>query len=148
MELFKEGKLQIYTVQAIHICLDDRCAVICRLFLLELYFSQSVTLIPFPLRFGRMSVYSSSAGKNRIHILFSSCEMCNVCVKCRSSPPSSSLSCPGLGKGDTDRGMAQFQEMMRQQLESSMHNELEKLLNTATGPEKEVRLLHLWPHTL
>ncbi|CAG00304.1 unnamed protein product [Tetraodon nigroviridis] len=34
--------------------------------------------------------------------------------------------------------MAQFQEMMRQQLESSMHSELEKLLDTATGPEREV----------
>lgn len=34
--------------------------------------------------------------------------------------------------------MAQFQEMMRQQLESSMHTELEKLLDTSAGPEKEV----------
>lgn len=37
--------------------------------------------------------------------------------------------------------MAQFQEMMRQQLESSMHTELELLLGTTTGAEKEVRLL-------
>lgn len=36
-------------------------------------------------------------------------------------------------------GMAQFQEVMRQQLESSMHNELEKLLNTAKGADAEVR---------
>lgn len=35
-------------------------------------------------------------------------------------------------------GMAQFQEMMRQQLESSMHDELEKLLDTTTGAEREV----------
>uniref|UniRef100_A0A3Q4GU04 UTP--glucose-1-phosphate uridylyltransferase n=1 Tax=Neolamprologus brichardi TaxID=32507 RepID=A0A3Q4GU04_NEOBR len=34
--------------------------------------------------------------------------------------------------------MAQFQEMMRQQLESSMHDELEKLLDTTTGAEREV----------
>uniref|UniRef100_A0A4W6DUR3 UTP--glucose-1-phosphate uridylyltransferase n=1 Tax=Lates calcarifer TaxID=8187 RepID=A0A4W6DUR3_LATCA len=34
--------------------------------------------------------------------------------------------------------MAQFQEMMRQQLESSMHTELEKLLDTTTGAEREV----------
>lgn len=63
-----------------------------------------------------------------------------------SSSSSSSLSRPGLGNGDADRGMAQFQEMMRQQLESSMHSELEKLLATAAGPEKEVRpLRHLLP---
>jgi len=36
-------------------------------------------------------------------------------------------------------GMAQFQEVMRQQLESSMHVELEKLLSTVKGPEAEVR---------
>lgn len=36
-------------------------------------------------------------------------------------------------------GMAQFQEVMRQQLESSMHLELEKLLNTAKGADAEVR---------
>ncbi|XP_064817926.1 UTP--glucose-1-phosphate uridylyltransferase-like, partial [Oncorhynchus masou masou] len=34
--------------------------------------------------------------------------------------------------------MAQFQEEMRQQLETSMHAELEKLLDTATGVDKEV----------
>uniref|UniRef100_H3BYT3 UTP--glucose-1-phosphate uridylyltransferase n=1 Tax=Tetraodon nigroviridis TaxID=99883 RepID=H3BYT3_TETNG len=61
-----------------------------------------------------------------------------LCADCGTSSSSSSLSCPGLGKGDTERGMAQFQEMMRQQLESSMHSELEKLLDTATGPEREV----------
>ncbi|CAL9687867.1 unnamed protein product [Knipowitschia caucasica] len=33
--------------------------------------------------------------------------------------------------------MAQFQEMMRQQLESSMHTELGKLLDTSLEPEKE-----------
>ncbi|TKS86029.1 UTP--glucose-1-phosphate uridylyltransferase [Collichthys lucidus] len=43
----------------------------------------------------------------------------------------------GLSKGVADRGMAQFQEMMRQQLESSMHTELEKLLDTSTGAERE-----------
>lgn len=36
-------------------------------------------------------------------------------------------------------GMAQFQEVMRQQLESSMHVELEKLLSTAKGADAEVR---------
>ncbi|XP_073682664.1 UTP--glucose-1-phosphate uridylyltransferase-like [Garra rufa] len=35
-------------------------------------------------------------------------------------------------------GMAQFQEVMRQQLESSMHAELEKLSSTAKGAEAEV----------
>lgn len=48
------------------------------------------------------------------------------------------LACPGLSKGGAEKGMAQFQEMMRQQLESSMHTELEKLLDTTTGTEKEV----------
>uniref|UniRef100_A0A671TX14 UTP--glucose-1-phosphate uridylyltransferase n=2 Tax=Sparus aurata TaxID=8175 RepID=A0A671TX14_SPAAU len=43
-----------------------------------------------------------------------------------------------LSKGVAKGGMAQFQEMMRQQLESSMHTELEKLLGTSTGAEKEV----------
>lgn len=57
----------------------------------------------------------------------------------RSLCPSFSLSCPDLCKGDAESGMAQFEEMMRQQLESSMHSELEKLLDTTTGPEKEVR---------
>lgn len=45
---------------------------------------------------------------------------------------------PGLRKGAVEGRMAQFQEMMRQQLESSMHTELEKLLDTSAGPEKEV----------
>uniref|UniRef100_A0A8C4FDZ4 UTP--glucose-1-phosphate uridylyltransferase n=1 Tax=Dicentrarchus labrax TaxID=13489 RepID=A0A8C4FDZ4_DICLA len=46
-----------------------------------------------------------------------------------------SLRVKGVAKG----GMAQFQEMMRQQLESSMHTELEKLLDTTTGEaEREV----------
>uniref|UniRef100_A0A8C4GSP8 UTP--glucose-1-phosphate uridylyltransferase n=2 Tax=Dicentrarchus labrax TaxID=13489 RepID=A0A8C4GSP8_DICLA len=45
------------------------------------------------------------------------------------------MSYKGVAKG----GMAQFQEMMRQQLESSMHTELEKLLDTTTGEaEREV----------
>ncbi|CAG6016474.1 unnamed protein product [Menidia menidia] len=43
----------------------------------------------------------------------------------------------GLCRGAPTKGMAQFQEMMRQQLESSMHAELEKLLGSA-GAEKEV----------
>ncbi|GLD69621.1 UTP--glucose-1-phosphate uridylyltransferase-like isoform X1, partial [Lates japonicus] len=43
-----------------------------------------------------------------------------------------------LSKAVANRGMAQFQEMMRQQLESSMHTELEKLLDTTTGAEREV----------
>uniref|UniRef100_A0A672GPY6 UTP--glucose-1-phosphate uridylyltransferase n=1 Tax=Salarias fasciatus TaxID=181472 RepID=A0A672GPY6_SALFA len=43
-----------------------------------------------------------------------------------------------LCKQVANGGMAQFQEMMRQQLESSMHAELEKLLDTTTGPEREV----------
>lgn len=51
------------------------------------------------------------------------------------------LSCPGLSKGVASAGMAQFQEMMRQQLESSMHTELEKLLGTSTGADREVLLL-------
>ena len=54
-----------------------------------------------------------------------------------SRPPLSSH--PGLSKGVASQGMAQFQEMMRQQLESSMHAELEKLLDTTTGAEREVR---------
>lgn len=49
------------------------------------------------------------------------------------------LACPGLSKERANGGMAQFQEMMRQQLESSMHTELEKLLDTTTEAEKEVR---------
>lgn len=57
----------------------------------------------------------------------------------RSVCPSFSLSCPDRCKGDGESRMAQFEEVMRQQLESSMHSELEKLLDTATGPEKEVR---------
>ncbi|XP_026873634.1 UDP-glucose pyrophosphorylase 2b isoform X1 [Electrophorus electricus] len=36
------------------------------------------------------------------------------------------------------KGMAQFQEVMRQQLESSMHVELENLLSTAKGADIEV----------
>uniref|UniRef100_A0A673ZHI6 UTP--glucose-1-phosphate uridylyltransferase n=1 Tax=Salmo trutta TaxID=8032 RepID=A0A673ZHI6_SALTR len=43
-----------------------------------------------------------------------------------------------LSKGVPNGGMAQFQEVMRQQLETSMHAELEKLLDTATGVDKEV----------
>lgn len=48
------------------------------------------------------------------------------------------LSCLGLSKGVAEGRMALFQEMMRQQLESSMHTELDKLLGTTTGAEKEV----------
>uniref|UniRef100_A0A8C7XQC9 Uncharacterized protein n=1 Tax=Oryzias sinensis TaxID=183150 RepID=A0A8C7XQC9_9TELE len=40
-------------------------------------------------------------------------------------------------RGKTE-GMAQFQEIMRQQLESSMQAELQKLLGTASGSEEEV----------
>ena len=40
---------------------------------------------------------------------------------------------------DLSRGaMSEFQEKMRQQLESSMHKELEKLAATAEGAEAEV----------
>lgn len=45
---------------------------------------------------------------------------------------------PGLGEESAHRGMAQFQEMMRQQLEGSMYAELQKLLGTASGADKEV----------
>lgn len=38
--------------------------------------------------------------------------------------------------------MAQFQEMMRQQLESSMDAELEKLVDTVTGADRDVRQHH------
>lgn len=60
---------------------------------------------------------------------------------------SKSFFCPlvsyaGLTKGLANGGMAEFQEVMRQQLESSMHTELEMLLDTATGAEKEVTLKH------
>ncbi len=50
----------------------------------------------------------------------------------------------GLSKElpSNSNGMAQFQEVMRQQLESSMHAELEKLLGTAKGAEAEVRYKH------
>lgn len=44
----------------------------------------------------------------------------------------------GLTKGVAKEGMAHFEEMMRQQLENSMHTELEKLLDTTTGAEREV----------
>ncbi|MED6271993.1 hypothetical protein CHARACLAT_025774, partial [Characodon lateralis] len=37
------------------------------------------------------------------------------------------------------KGMAQFQEMMRQQLESSMDTELEKLVDTVSGTDRDVR---------
>ncbi|MEQ2214532.1 hypothetical protein XENOCAPTIV_011119 [Xenoophorus captivus] len=36
------------------------------------------------------------------------------------------------------KGMAQFQEMMRQQLESSMDTELEKLVDTVSGTDRDV----------
>lgn len=51
-----------------------------------------------------------------------------------------SLYVEGLSKElpSNSNGMAQFQEVMRQQLESSMHAELEKLLGTAKGAEAEV----------
>lgn len=63
----------------------------------------------------------------------------NMSQQCKTlSPIFHFLACPGLSKGVPDVGMAQFQEMMRQQLESSMHTELEKLLDTTTGTEKEV----------
>lgn len=52
----------------------------------------------------------------------------------------------GLCEESAHRGMAQFQEIMRQQLEGSMQAELQKLLGTASGSEKEVRLLRLSLH--
>lgn len=42
-----------------------------------------------------------------------------------------------------DSSMAQFQEVMRQQLESSMDAELEKLSSTAKGANVEVSLTAL-----
>lgn len=60
------------------------------------------------------------------------CQNSGMLENCNPPPP-------GLSKGAVHEGMAQFQEMMRQQLESSMHAELEKLLNTAAGEEREVR---------
>lgn len=62
----------------------------------------------------------------------------------RVAVKNASVSCPGLSKGVVNGGMAQFQEVMRQQLESSMHTELEKLLDTASGAEKEV---HTYKHS-
>ncbi|XP_054885265.1 UDP-glucose pyrophosphorylase 2b isoform X1 [Poeciliopsis prolifica] len=44
----------------------------------------------------------------------------------------------GLSERVPHKGMAQFQEMMRQQLESSMDAELEKLVNTVTGADRDV----------
>ena len=53
-----------------------------------------------------------------------------------------------LRKGGASRGMAQFQEVMVQQLESSMDQELEHLLHTASGAEKEVHTLRTSTHGL
>ncbi len=52
----------------------------------------------------------------------------------------------GLSKElpSNSNGMAQFQEVMRQQLESSMHAELDKLLGTTKGAEAEVRYKHFY----
>ncbi|PWA14030.1 hypothetical protein CCH79_00015801 [Gambusia affinis] len=44
----------------------------------------------------------------------------------------------GLSERVPHKGMAQFQEMMRQQLESSMDAELEKLVDTVTGADRDV----------
>lgn len=51
----------------------------------------------------------------------------------------SGLVCSGLSGRSAHKGMAQFQEMMRQQLESSMDAELEKLVDTVTGADRDVR---------
>ncbi|KAI4891251.1 hypothetical protein NFI96_014087, partial [Prochilodus magdalenae] len=44
----------------------------------------------------------------------------------------------GVSRQLPDKSMAQFQEVMRQQLESSMHAELEKLVSTAKGADAEI----------
>ena len=44
----------------------------------------------------------------------------------------------GVSRWVPDNSMAQFQKVMRQQLESSMHAELENLLSTAKGDDAEV----------
>ncbi|KAI1896905.1 hypothetical protein AGOR_G00099680 [Albula goreensis] len=49
-----------------------------------------------------------------------------------------SLFVEGLGKRAPNSGMAEFQEVMRQQLESSMHKELEKLISTVKGADAEI----------
>lgn len=70
------------------------------------------------------------------------CDSMSALPPPRSNLPFTSPSTPpGLRKGAVEERMAQFQEMMRQQLESSMHTELEKLLDTSAGPEKEVHHL-------
>lgn len=51
-----------------------------------------------------------------------------------NSPPL----CADLRKGMLNGGMSHFQEIMRQQLESSIHSEMEKLLGTTAGAEREV----------
>ncbi|MFT7807089.1 UTP-glucose-1-phosphate uridylyltransferase isoform X1 [Arapaima gigas] len=43
-----------------------------------------------------------------------------------------------LSKRAHNSGMAEFQELMRKQLEASMHTELEKLVSTAKGTEAEL----------
>lgn len=84
-------------------------------------------------------MYSSSAAETEVILYRPTCP--NMAFLCYVAEAYAhlSLSCPDLCKGDAESGMAQFEEMMRQQLESSMHSELEKLLDTTTGPEKEVR---------
>ncbi|KAJ8394190.1 hypothetical protein AAFF_G00049950 [Aldrovandia affinis] len=49
-----------------------------------------------------------------------------------------SLYVQGLSKRAPNTGMAEFQEVMRQELENSMHCELEKLLSTAKDAEAEI----------
>ena len=41
-------------------------------------------------------------------------------------------------------GMTEFQEQLRLQHEKTMHEELEKLLQSSTGPEAQVGLDHLF----
>ncbi|XP_048858302.1 UTP--glucose-1-phosphate uridylyltransferase-like isoform X1 [Brienomyrus brachyistius] len=49
-----------------------------------------------------------------------------------------SLYVEGLTSRAPNSGMAEFQEVMRKELEASMHTELEKLLGTAKGAEAEL----------
>ncbi|KAJ8365882.1 hypothetical protein SKAU_G00147130 [Synaphobranchus kaupii] len=49
-----------------------------------------------------------------------------------------SLYVQGLSKSAANSGMAEFQEVMRQELEKSMHDELQKLISTGKGAEAEI----------
>lgn len=63
-------------------------------------------------------------------------QICCSCVTLFSHP----LVPSGLTNGLANGVMAQFQEMMRQQLETLMYTELEKLLDNTTEAEKEVQI--------